>query len=115
MRRSARYWHVLVVAGLAVLALLPLGASAGHSSAIEPLPGCDAQSLPANDDGSSSAVPIGFDLNFFGTTYSQLYVNNNGNVTFDAPLDAFTPDSLLSTNHVIVAPFWATWTRAARA
>jgi hypothetical protein len=48
-----------------------------------------------------------FTLNFFGTSYSQLFVNNNGNVTFDSPLSQFTPFDLTSTQHVIVAPFFA--------
>jgi hypothetical protein len=34
--------------------------------------------LPANDDGSSGLVGIGFGANFFGTSYNQVFVNNNG-------------------------------------
>jgi hypothetical protein len=41
--------------------------------------------LPSNDDDSSPAVPIGFPINFFGVTHTELFVNNNGNVTFGAP------------------------------
>lgn len=63
--------------------------------------------LPGNDDGSTGAVALPFSPNFFGTTYSQLFVNNNGNVTFDGPLSEFTPFDLNSTNHVIIAPFFA--------
>lgn len=69
-------------------------------------PGFDATPLPGNDDGSSGQVPTGFPLGFFGTTYSSLFVNNNGNVTFDAPLSVFTPFSLTSTGRVIIAPFF---------
>jgi hypothetical protein len=71
------------------------------------LPGFNAHILPANDDDSTGAVPLGFTVNFFGHNYSTLYVNNNGNVTFDSPLSAFTPFDLTSTGHVIVAPFFA--------
>ncbi len=56
--------------------------------------------LPAGDDNSSAAVNIGFTLNFFGTNYSSLYVNNNGNVTFDAPQSTYTPYDLTSTGRV---------------
>jgi hypothetical protein len=63
--------------------------------------------LSDNDDLSTGLVSIGFDVNFFGTSYSQLYVNNNGNVTFDQALSTFTPDNLLQTSRVIIAPFWA--------
>jgi hypothetical protein len=52
------------------------------------VPGFNANSLAGNDDGSTGAVPIGFALpiNFFGSPASTLFVNNNGNVTFDQPL-----------------------------
>jgi len=63
--------------------------------------------LPANDDGSTSLVDIGFTTNFFGTPYDQLFVNNNGNVTFDRSLFSFTPFNLLTTDSVIIAPFFA--------
>src|SRR4029450_5857845 len=51
--------------------------------------------------------PIGFPVNFFGTTYQTLFVNNNGNVTFDSPLSTFTPVDLTSTARGIIAPFFA--------
>jgi hypothetical protein len=68
--------------------------------------GFNTNTLPRNDDGSTGLVDIGFSANFFGTTYTQLYVNNNGNVTFDSPLSTFTPFNLLSTSKVIIAPFF---------
>jgi hypothetical protein len=70
-------------------------------------PGFDGNILPGNDDGSTGLVSIGFTLNFFGTAYQNLFVNNNGNVTFDAPLSIFTPFPLTSTNRAIIAPFFA--------
>ena len=69
--------------------------------------GFTSNTLPRNDDGFTGLVDIGFDANFFGTTYSQLFVNNNGNVTFDAALGTYTPFNLLSTSQVIIAPFFA--------
>ena len=66
-----------------------------------------SNSLFRNDDESTGLVDIGFGANFFGTTYTQLYVNNNGNVTFDAPLVTFTPFNLLNTSRVIIAPYFA--------
>lgn len=70
-------------------------------------PGFDGNTLAANDDGSTGLVPIGFNLNFFGATHDTLFVNNNGNVTFDLPLATFTPFPLTSTNRAIIAPFFA--------
>jgi Nidogen-like/FG-GAP repeat/Thrombospondin type 3 repeat len=75
--------------------------------AIEPLAGCTTNTLPANDDGSTGAVDLGFTLNFFGTNYPSLYVNNNGNVTFTSALNAFTPEPLAGAGLPIIAPFWA--------
>ena len=63
--------------------------------------------LPANDDGSTTAIPLGFTANFFGVRFTQAFVNNNGNITFDAPLSGFTPFSLTNTSRQIIAPFFA--------
>ena len=45
--------------------------------------GFNSNTLSRNDDGSTSLVSIGFDINFDSFISNQLYVNNNGNVTFD--------------------------------
>ena len=63
--------------------------------------------LPAGDDNSSPAVPISFPIDFYGTTYSSLYVNNNGNLTFTSALGTFTPFDLASTSTPIIAPYFA--------
>ena len=39
---------------------------------------------PAGDDNVSSLVPIGFDFNYFGNTYSGLYISTNGFITFNS-------------------------------
>ena len=44
-----------------------------------------------NDDGSSPLIPLGFTFNLYGTNYTACYINNNGNITFTAPLATFTP------------------------
>jgi len=69
--------------------------------------GFNTSFLAANDDSSTGLVNIGFSVNLYGLTFSQLYVNNNGNVTFDAPLSIFTPFDLTSTGRKILAPFFA--------
>jgi hypothetical protein len=87
---------------LTVAAALSVAASAQ----IRSLTGFSAQTLAANDDGSTGLVNLGFTANFFGENYSQTYVNNNGNLTFDAAMETFTPFSLSNTNRVIIAPFF---------
>ncbi len=102
------------------LGLTPVAASSTNPGSTAPSPphqvltpdgavrsGFDSTQLPATDDGSSSLVALGFSINFFGQPYSGLYVNNNGNLTFDGALSTFTPFGLLSTSHVIIAPFFA--------
>ena len=70
-------------------------------------PGFDSSLLPANDDGSTGLVALGFSVNFFGTDLDQLFVNNNGNVTLDAALSSFTPFDLTTTGRQIIAPFFS--------
>jgi hypothetical protein len=83
------------------------GGDAAGAAAVQALAGCTADSLPANDDGSTALVALPFSINFFGTTYNGAYVNNNGNVTFEGPLATFTPFGLVGTETVIIAPFFA--------
>ncbi|MCC6387291.1 MAG: hypothetical protein IT302_07920 [Dehalococcoidia bacterium] len=58
------------------------------------------------DDESSEAIALPATWNFFGTALTQVWVNNNGNVTFDGPLGTWVPFALNSTNRVIIAPFF---------
>jgi len=61
-----------------------------------------------NDDGSSPLIALGFTFNLYGTNYTSCYINNNGNITFSAPLATFTPSAFPSTTFgAIVAPFFA--------
>lgn len=72
--------------------------------------GFTTSSIPANDDGSAvGAVALPFTANFFGTSYSELYVNNNGNVTFNAPLGVYTPSGVAGgySGLPIISPFFA--------
>src|SRR5688572_8317109 len=69
--------------------------------------GFRANSVARNDDGSSGLAPLGFSVNFFGKTRSHAYVNNNGNITFDAALATYTPFGLTGTQREINAAFFA--------
>jgi Nidogen-like len=64
--------------------------------------------FPANDDGSTAAIPItsifAEGLDFFGHTYTSLYINNNGNITFNQPSSTFTPFQI---SIPIIAPYFA--------
>lgn len=70
--------------------------------------GFDANTLARGDDISSAQVDIGFSLGFFGPTYTKLFVNTNGNVTFGRGLDTFIPFGLITnTGTPIIAPYFA--------
>ena len=61
-----------------------------------------------NDDGFSGPIGLGYTLqNFFGSDYSSIYINNNGNVTFDEGLAAFTPAGPQGASQPVIAPFFA--------
>lgn len=90
-----------------VAAVLLCGAVLASAQAIRPNPGFKANIVPRNDDGSSAPQPLGFTINFFGKTRSSVWVNNNGNLTFDSALATYTPFGLQSTHREIIAPFFA--------
>jgi hypothetical protein len=69
--------------------------------------GFTTNTLPANDDESTGEITLPFTVNFFGLNFSSLWVNNNGNVTFDGALSTYTPFDLTSTGTQIIAPFFA--------
>jgi hypothetical protein len=91
--------------GVALLFISP--ATAEGPNAVQALAGCTTNTFAANDDSSTALVPIGFTANFYGNPYTDLYINNNGNVTFDMPLSTFTPFDFTVTGNVIIAPYLA--------
>ncbi|HEV2875056.1 MAG TPA: nidogen-like domain-containing protein [Thermoleophilaceae bacterium] len=107
----------IALARLAALAVLVVllsltTASAASAGAVQTLDGCTAgtpgaTTLPANDDNSTGAVPLPFTVDFFGDEYTQAYVNNNGNVTFDGPQSTFTPFDFTISGIPMIAPFLA--------
>ncbi len=92
---------------LAFSALASLWVAPASAQSIRTNPGFKLRSIPANDDGSSPLVPLGFTINFFGQTRTSCYVNNNGNITFDSALPSFTPFGLDSVHKEIIAAFFA--------
>jgi hypothetical protein len=71
--------------------------------------GFNSNTLDRNDDGSTGLVPLGFTVNFFcsNQSFTGLYVNNNGNLTFVNPLPVYTPPPLGTLGQDIIAPFFA--------
>jgi hypothetical protein len=74
----------------------------------------DDGTFPANGPqngtppGTPVAQPLGFTFNFFDTNYTTAFINNNGNITFNAPLATFTPFAITGpTGNPLIAPFFA--------
>ncbi|XP_056114043.1 uncharacterized protein LOC130090616 isoform X3 [Rhinichthys klamathensis goyatoka] len=62
---------------------------------------------PAVDDGSSSDIPLLGPFLFFGRTYQQIYVNNNGHLTFNQPSSEYIPYSFPANgSQDIIAGLW---------
>lgn len=101
--RSAFRWRLFLV----LVWFCRASASVAFGQAIRDLPGFRSGTLERNDDASAGPVPMGFRVNFFGRTYSELYVNNNGNVTFQGSLPTYVPFGLAGTNVPIIAAFFA--------
>ncbi|XP_044035416.1 IgGFc-binding protein [Siniperca chuatsi] len=60
-----------------------------------------------SDDGSSPRINLQRPFVYFGRTYNQIYVNHNGHLTFDSPLNAHTPQRFpLHGTRDFIAPFW---------
>lgn len=104
-----RILPLLLAVSLGCLIALTLPATAQAAATFgtgDGLTGCTSQTLSANDDGSSALTPLGFTINFFGRSFNSLFVNNNGNVTFDASLSAYRPLDLTSITFPIIAAFF---------
>jgi hypothetical protein len=91
---------------LAVSVLVAAPVSSVQAAAVHDA-GLFTNVLPRNDDGSTGLVDVGFNLNFFGNDWNQLYVNNNGNVTFTGALFNYTPWAITEGSLAMLAPFFA--------
>lgn len=62
-----------------------------------------------SDDGFTGSINLGFSFSFFGSSYSSFYINNNGNISFNSGIAAYTPDPNLpiGAGQPIIAPFFA--------
>ncbi|MBI1851620.1 MAG: hypothetical protein HYR85_14870 [Planctomycetes bacterium] len=79
-----------------------MDASTGGNGQADPADPCQR-----NDDDSSLSVPLQFNFDFYGTTFTDLFINNNGNVSFGAPFATFTSTGFPIADFPMVAPFWA--------
>ena len=92
-----RYIFLGVLISCSVLAPLtratPVLAIAGSST------------LAATDDGSTGLINIGFTMKLGATSYTQLFVNNNGNISFGAAVSTYTPAALSTLTSPMIAAY----------
>ena len=62
--------------------------------------------MTRNDDGSTNAIQLPFEMNLNGNNYTTFYINNNGNITFDGPYGAYTPSGFSDLPVEMIAPYW---------
>jgi len=92
-----------ILAALTIVSFVP----AAYAGAIHDA-GLFTTTLAANDDGSTGQVVLGFTANINATNYTQTYVNNNGNITFNNALGTYTPAAITNGGFgPIIAPFFA--------
>ncbi len=60
---------------------------------------CDATNY---DFANPKTIPI----NFYGTTYSKLFLNENGNISFGAAISATSASDFLNIGTPVIAPFF---------
>jgi len=65
---------------------------------------------PLGDDTVSSAIPLGFGFNFYGNQFTNIYVSDNGWVSFTAPAFSTAFRSAIpstSTPNNLIAAWWS--------
>ncbi len=110
--RSLRSFAPFAAAALALMAAPRVAhAQATLVTGLNGAVGFGTNVLPTNDDGSSAAIPLApYNLSglcFFGRTHTQMFVNNNGNITFAGAVSGYTPTAFPASTNPMMAPWWA--------
>lgn len=90
----------------------PKSERAGGCACYQPHDASYTLAMAPNDDGSTGLIPIPFNFCLYGSSYNAMYINNNGNITFDVAYGTYSAVGFPSASYVMVAPFWAdidTW------
>ena len=64
-------------------------------------------SLSSSDDGSTAEINLPFNFCFFGDTYTSVYLNGNGNISFQSANAVFNASAFPSATVTMIAAFWA--------
>ncbi len=100
----------LILLGAVLLQVLtgPALAFAEGPDAIMTPAGYALNAIPRGDDTSNLVVNLPFTMDWNGTSFTQIYINMNGNCTFGSGYTGYNPSTTLAaTNRNMMAPFWA--------
>lgn len=81
-------------------------AKSSHCACYTPHDATWTLAMAPNDDGSTANIPIPFNFCLYGNIYTSLWINNNGNVTFDIAYGTYSAVGFPDPAYVMVAPFW---------
>ncbi|MCW5899595.1 MAG: gliding motility-associated C-terminal domain-containing protein [Flavobacteriales bacterium] len=84
----------------------PKGGGGSNCDCWIPPDGTYTLAMAPNDDGSSAPIFLPFQFNLYGDLFNLVYINNNGNLSFNTPWATFTASGFPSANFRMVAPFW---------
>lgn len=78
----------------------------GVCNCMVPLDSTFILAMAPNDDYYSSLMTLPFTFDFYGNTYNSLYINNNGNISFQSQYSTFTANPFPDSSYNMIAPFW---------
>ncbi|XP_059181103.1 alpha-tectorin-like [Centropristis striata] len=89
---------------LVLLFGLIIGSVTPQTASLYPISGTTSARV---DDGSSPRISLQRNFVYFGQTYSQIYVNHNGHLTFSNSWSRYTAQRFpLHGTRDLIAPFW---------
>ena len=75
---------------------------------MQTLDGSYTLAMNSNDDGSSDLIILPFEFCFYyNQPQTAMYINNNGNISFEEPYYTYSANGFPDPDFVMVAPFWA--------
>jgi len=94
---STQYYTDLIGGGIGNVVVMTGGGNANNAGL----------ATGRNDDGFSGPINFGYTLNFFGTNYTSLFANNNGNISFGDGISAFIPTGPTGASSPVISPWFA--------
>ena len=79
----------------------------GPVNLLVPLDDTFTLAVEPNDDGSTDEIMLPFIFSLYGEPYQSLWINNNGNVSFDDEYYDYTPWGFPIAGYPMLAPFFA--------